>query len=112
MQDQTRDALNLLTLRISDMEATLKAEAEKNRQALAVTIKDIIRDDEAMSAFWGSAFRSLQASAQEHTGRMLFAGAKAIASRLLLFVSLGLIVYSIGGWSAIVKLWAIVWHQD
>lgn len=112
MQDRTSDAINLLTLRISDMEATIKSEAERNRQAMAVTIKEIIRDDEAMGAFWGSAFRSLQASAQEHTGRMLFAGAKAILSRAVLFLSLGLIVYSIGGWTALVKLWAIVWHQE
>lgn len=112
-QDQeTIDAIYALNLAVSQMRTTIEEEGRATRLALGQTIKDVIADDEAMDNLWSSAFNSLQRSAQTHTSRVLFSGLKAIASRMMLFVALGLIVYSIGGWSALVKLWSVVWHQE
>jgi hypothetical protein len=110
--EKTTDAINLLNLRLTDMQNTIENEGRATRLALAQTIKDVISDEQAMDNLWSSAFSSLQRSAQDHTGRILFGGLKALASRLMLFVSLGLIVYAIGGWTALLKLWSIIWHQE
>lgn len=110
--DQTMNEISLLNLRLSDLESTMKEEAGKTREAMPEAIREIVTDEKTMSLFWSAAFDSLQAAAQKHTGRILFSGLKALASRAMLFVALGLIVYSIGGWTALVKLWSVIWHQE
>lgn len=75
------------------------------RDAVAEGIRDVLSDEESVAAFWTGAFDHLQALAQRQTGRMLLGSLSAIVRRILLFIALGLIVYAIGGWSAIEKLW-------
>jgi len=110
--DQTMNEISLLNLRLSDLETTIQAEASKTREAMPEAIRKVVTDSNTMGLFWAAAFESLQGAAQRHTGEILFSGLKAIAKRLMLFVSLGLIVYAIGGWTALLKLWAIIWHQE
>lgn len=75
------------------------------REAVASGIREVLSDKEIVADFWSGAFEQLQESAQRHTGRILLGSLGAVAKRVGLFVTLGLIVYAIGGWSAIVKLW-------
>lgn len=108
----TMNELAMLNLRLSDLETTIQEEASKTREAMPEAIRKVVTDEQTMSLFWAAAFDSLQASAQRHTVNLVFSGLKAVAARALLFVSLGLIVYAVGGWTALVKLWAVVWHQE
>lgn len=110
--DQTMNEISLLNLRLSDLETTIKDEAGRTRDAMPEAIRKVVTDEQTMSLFWAAAFDSLQASAQRHTVNLVFSGLKAVAARALLFVSLGLIVYAVGGWTALVKLWSVVWHQE
>jgi hypothetical protein len=75
------------------------------KQAVAAGIREVLADEEQLATFWGAAFKALQAQAQVQTGRFLLGSIGALAKRIGLFVALGLIVYSLGGWTAVSKLW-------
>lgn len=113
-QDHERvtDALHHLTLRLSDLQDSIEREAAETRKALPGAFKAIAHDQEAMDAFWSAAFSSLQASAQRHTGEMIVAGLKTGLRKLFMFAALGLIVYALGGWTGLVKLWHVIWSQS
>jgi hypothetical protein len=102
----------LLNLRLTEIQTAIETQAQQTREAMPEALRKIVTDEEAMDQFWGAAFSSLQAAAQKHTGRLLFSGLKAVLAKATLFVTLGLIVYAIGGWTALVKLWTVIWHQE
>lgn len=63
---------------------------------------------ENAKAFWGAGFDLLQEQASAQAGRLVIGGLGALVRRVSTFVVLGLLVYSIGGWSALTKLWNAV----
>lgn len=63
---------------------------------------------ESAKAFWGAGFELLQEQASAQAGRWVIGGLGALVRRVSTFVVLGLLVYSIGGWSALTKLWNAV----
>ena len=76
------------------------------RRAVADGMREVITDPEAMDAVWSSAARSLQRSAKERAGGLVLGAMSGLVSKLALFLALGGIVYAIGGWAALGKLWA------
>jgi len=75
------------------------------REAMTEGMRAAMTDREAMGQFWDAAFEQLQARAQQQTGRLLLGGLGALARKATLFLALGLIVYTLGGWAGLVKLW-------
>lgn len=72
--------------------------------AVAAGIQSVMTEDAARQ-FWGAGFRELQEKAQAHTGRFVLDGLKGLVKKLSTFVVLGGMVYAIGGWTALGKLW-------
>ena len=72
--------------------------------AVAAGIQSAMTEDAARQ-FWGAGFRELQEEAQAHTGRFVLGGLIGLIKKLITFVALGGIVYAIGGWTLLGKLW-------
>lgn len=78
---------------------------EKMTEAVREGLRTSLTDKEALSAFWGVAFETLQEQATNKAGQVVLGGLGAAVKRLAMFVALGLIVYTLGGWAAVAKLW-------
>lgn len=81
------------------------------KESVAEGIKEALKDEEAVNAFWSSAFKALSQRAQTQTGRVVLGGAMGAVRRVGIFAVLGLIVYSVGGWTALSKLVSIFWSN-
>lgn len=75
--------------------------------ALTKAVKSSI-DEEAAKEFWGAGLKVLREQATEHTGRFVLGGLWGLARKLGMFLALGGVVYAIGGWSALAKLWSVI----
>lgn len=98
-----------------DTDVTLAPETlafMEQRMAAAVEagIKGAITEETA-AAFWSAGLRVLQKQASEHTGRFVIGGLWGLARKAGTFLALGGIVYAIGGWTALAKLWQVVWSS-
>lgn len=63
---------------------------------------------ENMEVFWDTAFKIMHKKAKEQTGGFIFASLSTIIGKIALFLLLGSLVYTYGGWSALVgtfKVW-------
>lgn len=76
------------------------------KRSVADGIREVVRDPEALEAFWGGAATVLQRQARERTGGFVLGALSGLLSRVWLFVLLAGIVYALGGWAALGKLWA------
>ena len=65
--------------------------------------------EEMAAVFWGAGLRVLQRSASEHTGRFVIGGLWGLARKASVFLLLGGLVYSVGGWTALAKFWHAIW---
>lgn len=90
-------------------EPTHEALTHMVRGAVSSGIKDALHDRAALDQFWNSAFAQLQSRATKETGRFVLGGLRGIASKVLMFLVLGMAVYSIGGWAAVHKIWHAIW---
>lgn len=79
------------------------------RSAVADAIREVLADKEAVGAFWGAAFAQLQERATTRTGRWVLGSVSAAASKLWMAVALSMLLYSLGGWAAVAKLWHSLW---
>ena len=61
--------------------------------------------EDAARQFWAAGFRALQEEAQANTGRFVIGGLVGLVKKAAMFLVLGGMVYAIGGWSALAKLW-------
>lgn len=95
------EAVNLTPEALQHLEDRMAA-------AVAAGIHQAMTEDNA-AAFWDAGIRVLQKQASEHTGRFVIGGVAAIVRKLSLFLVAGGIVYAIGGWTALAKMWQIVW---
>ncbi len=77
---------------------------ERISHAVAAGIQSAMTEDAARQ-FWGAGFRELQEEAQAHTGRFVLGGLAGLMKKLGTFMVLGGMVYAIGGWTALAKLW-------
>ncbi len=95
--------------RALDTDVTLTPETialleDRISHAVAAGIQSAMTEDAARQ-FWGAGFRELQEEAQAHTGRFVLGGLIGLIKKLITFVALGGMVYAIGGWTALGKLW-------
>lgn len=81
-------------------------------EAVKNGIKDGLKEainEETASAFWAAGFNALQKQATNHAGRFVIGGITGIFSKLFTFLALGGLVYAIGGWAALAKMWHGLW---
>jgi len=95
--------------RALDTDVTLTPETitlleDRMSHAVAAGIQSAMTEDAARQ-FWAAGFRALQEEAQAHTGRFVLGGLIGLVKKLSTFVVLGGMVYAIGGWTALGKLW-------
>lgn len=79
------------------------------RAAVRQGMRDVLSDREAIDAFWSAAFDVMQTRATTQTGRFVLGGVRAAMHRAAWFLALGLVVYSMGGWTAVTKLFHTLW---
>lgn len=79
------------------------------REAVTHGLKDALIDEQALKTFWDSAFVALREQATRQTGVVVIGGLVATVKKALLFVLLGLLVYALGGWSAVSLWWKALW---
>lgn len=91
----------------ADMDELVERLTEAQAASIASGIKAAVTDEVALK-FWMSGIRALQEHAAEHTGRWLLGGVWAVVQKLMLFMLLGGVVYAIGGWSALAKVWHVI----
>lgn len=78
-------------------------------EAVKQGMREVLTDKEVVGQFIGAAVENFQKKASERTGEFVLGGIKAAVHKAAWFVGLGLVVYSIGGWSAVAKLWHTLW---
>lgn len=71
-------------------------------------IRNVLEDEHALQGFASSLVNAVQAIAREKTGGVVLGAIGGLFSKLALFVMLAGIVYVLGGWAAIPKLWALL----
>jgi cell division protein FtsI/penicillin-binding protein 2 len=81
----------------------------KMAEAVRQGMRDVLTDKETVGAFFSAAVDAFQTRASEKTGEFVLGGLKVALHRAAWFFGLGLIVYSVGGWTAVAKVWAAVW---
>jgi DNA-binding ferritin-like protein len=88
---------------------TIEYLEEKMAQAVRQGMKDVLTDKEVVGQFLSAAMETFQQRASQKTGDFVLGGIKAAAHKAAWFLGLGLVVYSIGGWAAVAKLWHTLW---
>lgn len=104
--EERREAVTV-SLSPKDIDALVTRIAESSAKATAQALHDALNEDTALR-FWVAGIKALQEHAAEHTGRWILGGVWSIVQRLMLFVLLGGIVYAIGGWTALAKVWDVI----
>lgn len=95
-----------------DTDVTLTPETialMEQRMAAAVEagIKGAMTAEDTAAAFWGAGLKVLQKQASEHTGRFVLGGLMGLVKKVSTFLLLGGMVYALGGWTALAKLWQV-----
>lgn len=96
-------------------EVRLKEETLQHMQGLMrEAVRDGVRDlvtQETIEQFWAGGVNMLQKQATEHAGRFVLGGLWGMARKASLFLALGGLVYAIGGWTALAKLFNAVFSH-
>lgn len=66
--------------------------------------------DETARKFWGTGLSVLQEEATNHAGRFVVGGVMGLARKALMFLFLGSIVYALGGWAGLARLWQVLFQ--
>lgn len=102
-------AVDNMADRLVDLQAEVHADAAQTKQivreAVAEGIRDVLKDKDSIDTFWSGALQHLQQTATKSTGKLVLGSVRAVIARGTTFLLLGMLVYSIGGWSAVAKLW-------
>ena len=70
-------------------------------------IQSAMTEDTA-KLFWSAGLSVLQDQASTHAGRFVLGGLWGLVRKVSMFLILGGIVYAIGGWAALLKLWHVI----
>ena len=79
-------------------------DSEMMRELVADATADGIKRAVSDPAMWAAASEGMRQHAASEAGGWLLSGMKAAASRLAWIAIIGLAVYMVGGWSALVAL--------
>lgn len=82
---------------------------EQVRLSVAEGISDAMTKENA-KAFWAAGLEVLRDEAEDHAGRFVIGGLWGLARKLSMFLFLGGIVYALGGWTALARLWSLLFH--
>jgi hypothetical protein len=88
---------------------TIEYLEQRIAEAVKQGMREVLTDKEVVGLFIGAAVDNFQRKASERTGDFVLSGLKAAVHKAAWFLGLGLVVYSIGGWSAVAKLWHTLW---
>ncbi len=77
--------------------------------AVGTGLKSAMTEDTA-AAFWAAGLSVLQKQATQHAGRFVLGGMLGVVRKLGLFLTLGGIVYALGGWSALAALFKVLFQ--
>jgi len=92
------------TVEVRLTEETIEYLDERIAEAVRKGIVEAVNEETAQ-AFWSAGIKVLQSQATNHAGRFVIGGLWGIARRISTFMVLGGIVYAIGGWAGLAKLW-------
>lgn len=98
MAAHTIDQLGHIKEVVTDLHASALTQ-EAVRHAMADGLFDAINRPE----FWPTLSSGLQRHARDEAGGWLLGSLKTALSRVLLFTVIGLLVYLVGGWTALVS---------
>lgn len=77
--------------------------------AVGTGLKSAVTEETA-AAFWAAGLSVLQKQATQHAGRFVLGGLLGVVRKLGLFLTLGGIVYALGGWSALAALFKVLFQ--
>lgn len=103
MGEPSADDIMREVLRLQDQITETRGEAmraENVRQAVADGIRLAVADPD----MWSDALAAMQKHAQKEAGGWLLGWIKGMLSKAALFAMIGLGVYALGGWSALLAL--------
>ena len=89
---------------------TIQYLEDRIASAVGTGIKAAMTEDTA-AAFWAAGLSVLQKQATQHAGRFVLGGLVGVVRKLGLFLTLGGIVYAMGGWSALAALFKVLFQS-
>lgn len=102
-------AVDNMADRLVDLQGEVHADAARTKQivreAVAEGMREVLTDDEVLNKFLTALVKQLQSAATKNTGKFVLGSVRAVIARGSTFLLLGMLVYSVGGWSAVAKLW-------
>lgn len=75
---------------------------EAVKDGLSEFIKELTTDEaveKAAQKFWGSGLKVIQTQAQQQAGKVILGGLWGLGKRAIVFLFLGMLMYSVGGWT-------------
>jgi len=102
--DVLEEHLGLVMGRIDEV-----AKAALTPQHVATAVRDGIAAALADPATWAAAAGGVRASTEKHAGQWMVSAVWSLLRKVLFFIAAGLLVYSIGGWSALTAVWKAIW---
>jgi hypothetical protein len=106
-QDAFEAQLGLVLERVDEV-----AQAALTPKQVADAVRDGITAALADPATWAAAMGGMRASTEEHAGRWMVGAVWSVIRKMALFTLAGLVVYSVGGWSALSALWKTIWGSQ
>lgn len=103
-QDTFEAQLGLVLERIDDV-ASAALKPKDVADAVSAGIKSALADPTT----WTAAASGARASTEKHAGQWMVGAVWAVVRKAFWFTLAGLVVYSVGGWSALTALWKAVW---
>ena len=83
------------------------------RKAVAEGVRDAVTNKETIAIFvqvaLSAAVVQLHEQAKASTGKWILGAMWAAVRKGSMFIGLGLLIYSVGGWTAVAKLWHVLW---
>lgn len=86
---------------VDRLEQVMVASTEK-------ALRNVLEDRECVQRFWSAGVEAAQDMAREKTGGLVLGALGGLVRKAWLFILLGAIVYSVGGFQALPKLWAVL----
>lgn len=85
------------------------AQAALTPQDVAGAVRDGITAALSDPATWAAAAGGVRASTERHAGQWMVSAVWSLMRKLAFFALAGMLVYSIGGWSALSATWHAIW---
>ncbi|MFM2054248.1 MAG: hypothetical protein RL456_2285 [Pseudomonadota bacterium] len=92
------------------IQTALKDGAVRDAIAEGVTVglQQAVMDEATFDVLAMRTAQALRRSATRASGQLVIDGVIALGKRVILFVSLAILIYAIGGWAALVQVWKVI----